>query len=280
MAFAAAIPAIIGAAGSLGAAAIQANSNKGVGLGRLPQLNAGGLELITGNVGKFEQVTNVSSSPFRQGLVDQQQAAITDFANQLGQFRGQLTPNADVFKNAFRATNEANRSRALSNLQENLSRRKVLGSSFGQDAASRLEAEFSLQGLQGDVLARQAFLEELDSAVQLSAAENQARVAAVQTQIDELNLQTQLAVNLITGTNQAIGANARAQAALAQAAATGQGQALGTAAGFIGDAVQSFNNPPVQVPQQTAQPAQAAPPPSSFPGLPPIPGFGAGNPGR
>jgi hypothetical protein len=275
MPWAAAIPAIIGAVGSVAGAAITANANKGVGLGRLPQIrDAGGLTLNTGNVGKFEQTTSVTSSPFRQGLVDQQQGAFNTLAGQLGDLRGQLNPNFSAFQGAFRASNEANRSRALSNLQENLSRRKVLGSSFGQDAAARLEAEFNLSQMQGDVLARQSFLQELDQATQLTFAESQARIGAVQTQIDELNLQTQLAVNLITGTNQAIAANSRAQAALAAAAAAGQGAALGTATAFAAEAVKQFqgNQPPVQTP-----PPQPTPPPNTggSGGLP-LPGLGGG----
>ncbi len=272
------IPAVIGAAGAIGSAVISSRK-KGGGLERLPQLNAGGLGLTTG-INKFEQFTNVTSTPGRQGLIDQQQGAFQTLANQLGGLRGQLTPNEDVFRNAFRATNAANRQRALSNLQENLSRRKVLGASFGQDAAARLEAEFNLSEIRGDVLARQSFLQELDQATQLTTAENAARIGAVQTQLDELNLQTQLAVNLITGTNQAIAANSRAQATLAAAAAAGQGQALGTATAFAAEAVRGFqaaNTPQVQVPQQTAQPAQAMPG-GGF-NLP-AGGLGAGNPGR
>lgn len=125
--------------------------------------------------------------------------------------------------------------RATGNLRENLSRRRVLGSSFGQDALSRLESEFARE--EADFTAR-SLLQELDATRQLIGDKTAARAQQFQTRLNELNLQAEIASNLASGATNALSANARTQAQLAAKEAQGRGSffgnLIGTAAPIVG----------------------------------------------
>src|SRR5690606_4802425 len=109
-------------------------------------------------------------------------------------------------------------------LRENLARRRVLGSSFGQDAISRAESEFAGQR---ERVAAESFLAELEATNNLINQEFAARRQSFQTGLDELNLQAEIATKIATQASDQLGANARLEAALLAKEAEGRGKFFG-----------------------------------------------------
>lgn len=151
-------------------------------------------------------------------------------ADLFGGLRSRVAPGVSDLRRARLEEIENARVQAIGNLRENLSRRRVLGSSFGQDAATRAEAEFA--GARERVSA-ESFLQELEMSNQLIQQEFASRRASFQTGLDELNLQADLAAKLSGAATQQLGANARALAELNAKEAAGSGK-------FFGEITQPF----------------------------------------
>jgi len=100
---------------------------------------------------------------------------------------------------------------AIGNLRENLERRRVLGSSFAQDAFTRTNAEFAKQA---DAVTADSFLKSLDATQQLIGQEFTARRGQFQTGLDELNLEASTAATMAGKATEQLGANARTAAQL------------------------------------------------------------------
>lgn len=171
-------------------------------------------------------------------------AASADLAG----LREQFIPGLGRLTRARIQTIRNARSRATGNLRENLSRRRVLGSSFAQDAETRSGLEFA----QAEEEARaKSILEEIDITTQFIESEFRLRSEAASAELDQLNFESGLAANLATGTQTALTQNARLQAELAIGAAQGSAKFFEPAIGAISDAVGSkvgdffggFNDP-------------------------------------
>lgn len=106
--------------------------------------------------------------------------------------------------------------KAVGDLSANLQRRRVLGSSFGEDALSRTRAEFAQKE---DVILRdvaiqeaQTFLTEIEQTKQLIGDEFAAGQASIQVFIDNMNLEAGIATQLATNATNALSENAQVQA--------------------------------------------------------------------
>lgn len=161
-----------------------------------------------------------------RGISDQYNAEAGLFEG----LRGRVAPGVSDLRRARLQEIEDARINAIGNLRENLSRRRVLGSSFGQDAATRAEAEFAGQRERASA---ESFLQELELTNQLIQQEFQGRRQAVQVGLDELNLEADLAAKLSGAATQQLGANARALAELNAKEAAGSGK-------FFGEITQPF----------------------------------------
>lgn len=197
-------------------------------------INAGGL---SGSGGTLAADAN------RTGLV---QSVASQFGNQadaLGGLRARLAPGMSDLRTARLAEVENARTNAIGNLRENMARRRVLGSSFGQDALTRAEAEF---GQQKDRVAAESLLQEIEGTQQLINQEFEARRGQFQTGLQELNLQADIASKLAAGATAQMGANARLEAELRSKEAAGAGKFFGQTfapvAREIGSGVSSFFN--------------------------------------
>lgn len=160
-----------------------------------------------------------------------------------------------------RAALESSRRRAIGNLRDNLQRRRVLGSSFGQDALTRAEAEFGLQEAQiaeqedlisldekkyaqQDAFNRAGFLqsekqfqeslstdqqkfvfeqerqraqydlEQIRIRGEFVAQQSKAAVDGMLTQLNQLNLEGQMAANFANSINSIMAANTQLSANL------------------------------------------------------------------
>jgi len=165
---------------------------------------------------------------------------------QLGELREQVAPGFGRLTEAGSAAIQAQRRRAISNLRENLGRRRVLGSSFGEDALARAEAEF---GKQEAEFRSQAALQEIEASRVLSQQQFQTSIQGAQSIINQANFETGLAANLSNQISSTMAGLAQAEAgiradkqasigALGTAAVTGLGSALGgPLAGAAGGAI-------------------------------------------
>lgn len=203
-------------------------------------INAGGLtssfDNSTGNIG-------ITPSAERLGLVRNVSDTFSGLSGEFGQMRPMVAPGVSALRASRLQEVENARQNAVGNLRENLQRRRVLGSSFGQDALTRAEAEF---GQQKDRVAAESFLQELELTNQLIQQEYGARRSAFQTLLDELNLEADTATKLAGKATETLGKNAQVLAELnaRESAAAGKffGDTFGSAFKDSGlkDSVKSF----------------------------------------
>lgn len=184
-------------------------------------INAGGL-VSTG-------AGTITPTAERLGVVKN----ISDAFGQQGGFletlRQKVAPGFSDLRSSRLSEVENARMSAIGNLRENLQRRRVLGSSFGQDSVIRGEKEFAQQK---DRIQAESFLQEIDMSQKLIQDEFQAKRGQFQTFLDELNLEAQVGTQLATGATAQLGANARLQAQLDVIQATGFGSFVSKAFGI------------------------------------------------
>jgi hypothetical protein len=151
-------------------------------------INAGGLtSSFSGN--------NLSVMPTaeRLALISNIQNQLNAQAGEVGGLRGMVAPGMSALRAARIAELEGARERAIGTLRENMARRSVLGSSFGQDALARAEAEFG--GAKGKVAA-ESLMQELELTNNLINQQFGLQRQAFQTGLDDLNLQAGIAAQL------------------------------------------------------------------------------------
>lgn len=207
--------------------------------------NFGGRDTISGG-----------STAQRLGFVGDVSNLFKAQAGEIRSLRPQVAPGFSQLRSVLGGVQQArlgqvetSRQRAIGDLRENLSRRRVLGSSFGQDALSRAEAEFSQEkdritkeiGLEQ----AQTTLQELEMTKQLLTEEFNLSRASVQTFLDNMNIEAEIATKLAGGATSALSQNARAQADILQTqvnntqefltemAGVGAGYGLGGSAGAL-----------------------------------------------
>lgn len=166
----------------------------------------------------------VRADPTRIGYVDSIAGLYGKQGADLGGLRARVAPGISDLREARLAEIEDARARSVGNLRDNLARRRVLGSSFGQDTIARTEAEF---GGMREKAAAESFLQELDLTNNLLQQEFTAQRSAFQTRLDELNLQAEIASKLTSGATTQMGANARLLAELNAKEAAGAGRFFG-----------------------------------------------------
>lgn len=214
-----ALGSIIGAVATAGASALGSKLFGGGGSSTPSftpaSINAGGL---SGRGGK------ITSSPERQGLVNSLASTFGPQAEIFKGLREGVTPGMSALRDARLAEVESARSRAVGNLRDNLQRRRVLGSSFGQDAVLRGEAEFAKEA---ERVQAESFLQEMELTSQFTQQEFEARRGEFQTYLDDLNLQAEVGTQLASGATAQLGANARLKAQLDATASAGAGKFFG-----------------------------------------------------
>lgn len=164
-------------------------------------INAGGL------TSSFNTLTNqftVGSNARRQGLVSDRASLFGQQGREYGGLVGQVTPGFGRLTQARVQAVQNARRRSLGDLRENLARRRIGGSSFAADAVTRAEAEFAQQ--EAEVRA-QSFLEELQLKSDLLDRQFTAARGEFETYLNELNLQTEVALKLSQGANAVLSAN-------------------------------------------------------------------------
>lgn len=250
---ASAIPSLV----SAGAGLLSSKLNK-------PKKQEGGVQQFNpsgfrggGLVGSFNDgVANVVSGGNRLGNVNRLASLFPEQANLTRGLRDRVSPGFSALRSSQLNQVEDARNRAIGNLKENLGRRRVLGSSFGQDALSRTEAEF---GRQKAAVEADVELQEIGLTDKFIKDEFDLRRGEFTTVLSELNLQGDLAADLAKGATAQLAANARIKEQLnfkgAQASSAGAGQFFGQnfdpairslgqgAQGFFQNRVGNLNSP-------------------------------------
>lgn len=174
-------------------------------------LTAGGLSSTAGPNGI------VVGSDWRRTLNTRlMQNALRNEIKSLDLARGQVTPGFGALTKARLAEIESGRTRTVGNLSENLAQRRVLGSSFGQDAIARAQAEYDKQA--GEARAK-SVLEEFALTQELNQRKYQRARNVYETALGELNLQADFGIKTQQAGIQALGEAARLSAELGGMAA-------------------------------------------------------------
>jgi len=145
-------------------------------------------------------------------------------SNELGRIRERVQPGFSDLLSARVGALNANRSRTVGNLRDDLARRRVLGSSFANDQITRAESEFALQ--EADLRARTT-LEEIDATVNLINQQAQYQLNAVAQDIAAQANLAGISASLISGVQQNMTALATTNAQLAAQNAAANAQGLG-----------------------------------------------------
>lgn len=203
-------------------------------------INAGGLSstLENGNL-------ILSPSAGRLGLVRGVSDAYGGEADEFAGLRGSIRPGFSDLRTSRLQEIENARQNAIGNLRENMARRRVAGSSFGQDALARAELEF---GQAREKTQAESFLQELDATNQLIQQQYAARRGQYQTGLDDLNLTADIATKLAAGATAQMGANARLEAELTAKEQAAKGKFFGESvispiSKAVGSAVSGFKFP-------------------------------------
>ncbi len=185
-----------------------------------PGINAGGLSSTYGPGG-----IGITADANRTAAVSGLSDTFGQQAGEIGGLRATVAPGFSNLRTAALNQIENARSNAIGNLRENLQRRRVLGSSFAQDAASRTEAEFAQEKAKTEA---QSYLQELEATNQLIQQEFTARRGVFQTGLDEMNLEANLAAGLAGKATDVLGKNAQVEAMLKAQEQQGAGKLVGT----------------------------------------------------
>lgn len=178
---------------------------------------------------------SIGANSARQGLVNNLAGQFKNQASEISALRPSVAPGFSDLRASRLQEIENARTNAIGNLRENMARRRVLGSSFGQDALARAELE---AGQAKSKIQAETFLQELEATNNLINQEFEARRGQFQTGLDELNLEASLASKLASSATDQLGANARIESQLNMKGAELDAKAQEGKGKFFGQLVQ------------------------------------------
>lgn len=141
---------------------------------------------------------NLSRTAQGQSALGGLQSALANRGAQFGGLRSVVAPLSSQIRDAGIGRLQAERQRTVGNLRDNLARRRVLGSSFAQDAVSRAEAEFAQRQAEFEA---DVGMQELQQTMALIDQQTQADIGAFQTELSQLNLEGEMAANMANATS-------------------------------------------------------------------------------
>jgi hypothetical protein len=144
-------------------------------------------------------------------------------AKEYGQLKDQLKPGFGALTTAGVNAIEDQRRSTVSNLRENLNRRRVLGSSFADDAISRTNAEFAKQDAQ---FRAETTLQEIEATEKLIAKQYETGIQGAVAIIDQGNFESKIGAELSRQFTSVMGDLAKYEATLLRDEADGQAALL------------------------------------------------------
>lgn len=190
----------------------------------LPSFNAGGLSGSVGSNGS----ASVTAGPERTALVGGLSNTYATLGNEYGNLRGTVAPGFNDLLNA-RLTDINNQAhQAVGDLRQNLSSRRILGSSFGNDTIAR--TQLAASQLRDKTIADN-FLQSLDANQKLLTQQYTAYANQFNSGLTELNLEADVASKLAGQGADILNKTAQMNADLEAKSQAGAGQFLGTLIG-------------------------------------------------
>ena len=260
--------------GSVGGKKGGSGGNQVGGNSGLVPFDAGGLSLryqpgygtvkVTSNDARTNLVNNQSASFLNQASgirsgIQPVNAAYTSNINDITAQLGRVAPGfGDLTKARVNTIQNAGRASA-SDLRSNLAKRRVLGSSFADDAMTRNQMDFAQQE---EAARAQSFLEEMDLQNQLSTQRLNQQVAQIQTtqamaidaftadraadqvKMEELDKQLSVVTGMLQSAQQIAQSNAQNEAQARQQEAQSKGGLMSSIGdklgGFLSDKIGSY----------------------------------------
>jgi len=143
--------------------------------------------------------------------------------NEYGQLKDQLKPGFGALTTAGVNAIEDQRRSTVSNLRDNLNRRRVLGSNFADDAVSRTNAEFAKQNAQ---FRAETTLQEIQATEQLITKQYETSIQGAKAIIDQGNFESEIGAELSRQFTGVMGDLAKYEASLLRDEADGQSALL------------------------------------------------------
>lgn len=137
----------------------------------------------------------VSSSPERQKLIQGISGALNDQARGYAQLRDDFGVGISGLRESLLNRVDNNQRRTISDLKDNMARRKIAGSSFAADTLARAQNKFNQERSR---IGEQIGLIELQAQADLIKQQYAATITAYNTGLQELNLQGDAAIKLAT----------------------------------------------------------------------------------
>lgn len=181
---------------------------------------------LTGAFDPHTGMFNVTSSPGRAGVIGNLSSLFPQQADMVAGLRGKVAPGVGALTQSRLGELDSRARQSIGNLRDNLARRRVLGSSFGQDAIQRANLAFAQDA---DRIKAESFLQELDLTNQLIEQEYGLRREEFQTILGDMNMQAEMASGLATNASSQLAANSRLKTQLNAQSMAGAGRFLGQA---------------------------------------------------
>lgn len=191
------------------------------GNAKVPPVSSGALNI---DPNRFGRGFDVSLGKDFRGSLNRFNSLSRSGANQLGRLQSKVAPGFSQFREAGLNRLTSNRQRTVGDLRDDLAARRVLGSSFANDAISRAEAEFGLQ--EADFEAR-TILQEIEATANFINQRSQLLLNAAQQEIAANADLAGIAAQLASGVQSNMTALAQTNATIAAQNAAANAQGLG-----------------------------------------------------
>jgi hypothetical protein len=206
-------------------------SNFGGGYFHSPSLNFNGSPGAAG----------IYISPQAQAYLDSLTGATNTANSGLTDLLGKVDPTyGDLVNSQVQSLQNAKQS-SISNLNRSLAQRRILGSSFGQDAVNRTALDYDNQISQAKA---QGVLESISATSQILNQRLTNSQALATQELGQIQFDTTTGVNLVNGTQQTFADNSQVLAQLAYANSQGIGKAIQPVASAVGNAVSGLLSQP------------------------------------
>lgn len=193
----------------------------------------------TGNI-------NMSRTGETQGWMDRILGGYNTDEQAYGELLSQIEPGFGRLTNARKDELRRMQEKAVGNLRDNLARRRIAGSSFGEQLVGSLQSEYAALT---DKAIAESMVEELKMTSDVIGARTQARTQTIAQALDHIQFETNVGNQLLQTTQAALQQNSMAQVELSKSIAEiqlqgrlGRGQiTAGVGNTFLGQAADFAN---------------------------------------
>lgn len=144
---------------------------------------------------------DITRSPGLTGLLNSITGRSEQLAGDIGGLIPLVSPGVSELRRSRLAGLENRRRKAIGNLQQNLSRRRIMGSSFANNALTQAELAYQEEA---DRIRAESTLTEMEQSLNLYQQQAQAQLQGMNVMLSQFNIDAQLASQLSTSATNAI----------------------------------------------------------------------------